>query len=371
MKVFILGPSGTGKTPMATHLATALGVPHVRASAWVRARFPRPASALSGVAADAARQAFVDAITAFATAELRRDPWACLDHLASTRDVEGPAVIEGVRNPFDFVHLYDPRVDRVIWLTHTATALAPTTFERGLDVIDAYLTWLADAGLRDPDAGVLRYRFAALRRTDPGAITGETLDDAIDDAIRRLRPAAPASPARTPRRVHAELPPRAFHVRAEYLHGMDPGYVGELRPCTVFALSSYPGEAPSFQLRLGDGAVFSYVPPSALVDPACLAEPTLPLIELVYFNCPDERICVDRYAALAGPVLALIKQRDLWLAGEYWFTVDWWTGNHVLHAVTLANGQLAMLPSHKLKFGEGHAPGFAPYKKIRAVWKVE
>jgi hypothetical protein len=148
---------------------------------------------------------------------------------------------------------------------------------------------------------------------------------------------------------------------------MDPARVGELRPCTAFSISSYPGNAPTFQILLADGAVFSYIPAPALIDPQRAAEPVLELADLVYHDCRSVEICVNRFDALAGRVLCLFKRRDLWLAGTYLFTVDWYTGNDLLHGVALANGQLALLPNHKIKFGD-HPPGFEPYKKIRREW---
>jgi hypothetical protein len=371
LKIFVLGSSGSGKTPVARRLCQALGLEHAPASAWVRERFPLPRPADGASATE--RQAFVEAITRFAVAELRRDPWVSLDHLVEHHGLRA-SVVEGMRNPFDFVHAYDPRADAVVWLEHTASTLAPTDFETGLAVIDAYLRWLERCGLAG-SGPTLRYRFATFRREDAGAVAGDTLDDAIDDAIARLAPLAapptPGAPAEPETaRVHAPIPPLRCHVRAEHLYGMDPARVGELVPCTAFTISSYPGHVPTFQLLLGDGAVFSYVPPSALVEPAVLGPPELELEDLVYFACPDEQICVHRHHALEGDVLAYFKRRDLWLAGRYLFTVEWWTGNDLCHAIALANGQLALLPHHKLKFGSGHAPGFAPYRKIRKVWRL-
>ncbi|MEZ4402987.1 MAG: hypothetical protein R3B06_23395 [Kofleriaceae bacterium] len=379
MKIFVLGASATGKTPMATALAAALGLAHVRASAWVRERFPgRAAGADAG-----SRQAFVEAITAFATRRLVDDPWVSAVALRDAVAASGPCVIEGIRNPLDFVHLYDPRRDVTVWLEHLASELSPTAFERGLDVIASYLDWQAAAGLAD--AGPtrrMRYRFRHFRSDEAGAHRGATLDDAIADAIARLRPEVeraiacqpPAvAPVPTPARVHAEIPPVRTHVRAEYLYGMDPDRVGQVVACTAFAVSSYPGEAPTFQVLLPDGAVFSYIPPSALIDPerrrtASLLE--LGLDELVYFDCPDEQVCVHAHAALAGRVQAYFKGRDLWLGGDYLFTIDWWTGNHLAHAVALDNGQFAVLPHHKLKFGDHGHTAFEPYKKQRKIWRV-
>jgi hypothetical protein len=372
MNVFVLGPSRSGKTPMARHLAAALGLRHVKAGAWVRERFATPAPADD--APDAERAAFVAAITRFAIDELRADPWVSIDHLAAA-GLHVPSVIEGIRNPMDFVHAYDPRGDVVIWLDAASIAITPTPFERGLDVIDAYLAWLEASGIRDPGK-VWRCKFSAFRRTDPGAILGDTLDDAIEQCVLRLAPLAqdrPDSPTRAPQRVHAEIPAMNLHVRAEYLYGMDPARVGEVVPCTPFTISSYPGEAPTFQIRLADGAIFSYVPPSALLDPSQPSYgrgPELDLSDLAYHNCVDEQICVHAHSALRGPVLAYFKHEDAWLPGTYHFSVEWWTGNQVLHAIVLEQGQLALLPHHKLKFGAGHTPGFAPYRKLRRTWRV-
>ena len=92
-------------------------------------------------------------------------------------------------------------------------------------------------------------------------------------------------------------------------------------------------------------------------------------VDLVYHDCKSTLICVHDFAELRGSILAYFKRRDRWLGGEYLWSVDWYAGNEMLHALALANGQLALLPSHKVKFGD-HPPGFEPYKKIRREWTV-
>jgi hypothetical protein len=81
------------------------------------------------------------------------------------------------------------------------------------------------------------------------------------------------------------------------------------------------------------------------------------------------QISVHDLAALRGPVRCYFKRRDLWMPGRYLFTIDWYTTNELLHAIALANGQYALLPNHKIKFGD-QPPGFAPYKKMRLEWSV-
>lgn len=370
-KVFVLGPSASGKTPFARALCDALKLPHVPASAWVRERFP---------GGDFATRAdFVDAITRFSIAQLRDDPARCTDYLFAHYDLSRPCVIEGMRNPHDFVRCFDARCDIAVLLSHEGTALTPTAFERGLDVIAQYLDWLSAAGVMPERAApqCVRYRFRHFRRaealTDTLTDAMPSLDHAIEDFVARYGPLVTAlsePPAPTPSFVHAEIPPLKTHVRKEFLFGMDPAHVGQYVPCAAFAVSSYAGSAPTFKILLSDGAVFSYVPPSALCDVEH-RDPSreLSLDELVYLNCPAGAFCVHRFEALVGECLAYFKARDVWMNARYLFTIDWYTGNDLLHAVALDNGQYAMLPHHKLKFG-AHAAGFEPYRKMRRTWAV-
>jgi hypothetical protein len=351
MKIYVMGASHTGKTPFARRVAEASGATHVAASAWVRERFPAGAP--------------VDTMTSFALGELRRDPQVSVAALAPKLAAAGEvAVIEGVRNPYDFTATFDPREDRAVFLRYLgADAAPPTAFEQGLDVIRAYLGWLVANGMLDA-ARVTEYAFAEFGA--PGDPRPGTLEHAIVDYAARVPPSGPAG--KSPSRVHASIPAFRARVRAEHLYGMDPARVGQLRECSVFSIASYPGSAPTFQILLDDGAVFTYLPPSALLVGE-LAAPELELADLVYNDCKSSLVCVHDFEALRGPVLCFFKRKSLWLGGTYLFSVDWYTTNEMLHAVAVANGQVALLPSHKIKFGE-HGPGFEPYKKIRREWKV-
>ena len=229
MKVFVLGRTRSGKTPFARMVAAGLGVPVASASAWVRARFP---GELSDDRAEATR-----ALTAFATAELVRDPAVSYRHLAAAHDLSASLVVEAMRNPYDFVRAFDAREDHAVFLDHAGNDLPVTLFERGLEVIDAYLAWLRAAGLLE-EGRVHRYRFAEFR---PG------LDFAAADLLAALP--RPIAAAPRPAFVHAEVPPLRVHVRKELLHGGDAQYAGQLEPATVFAVSSYPGFAPYKKMR--------------------------------------------------------------------------------------------------------------------------
>lgn len=397
MSIFVLGRSRSGKTPFAAQVALALGWRHLSGSEWVRRRFP------AGREDYPDRAAYVEAITRFSLAELRRDPRACVEYLRAAYDLSEPFVAEGLRNPHDFVHLFDPRSDAVVDLEHAGNDLPPTGFEGGLGVIDAYLDYLAAVGMWDAAAKRFEYRFqefhdrAGLVQPAPaetptgatgaagrrGPLDVPSLDAALSDFLGRWKQSAPAAPdasphatpaAPTPLRVHADIPPLKAHVRGEYLYDMDPGHAGEHVPCTAFAVSSYAGSVPTFNVLLADGSVFSYLPPTALVDidrrqGGESPPPLLELADLAYHNCPDADLCVHSFDELRGPVQAYFKRGGLWMAGEYLFTVDWYTGNDLLHLVALENGQFAFLPHHKLKFKDG--PRDLPaYRKMHGEWKV-
>jgi hypothetical protein len=352
-RLFVLGASGTGKTPLARQVAHGLQVPHVMASEWVRRVFPDDPGA--------DRQSRIEAMTRFSLAALSLDPQACTAYLHRHHALALPCVIEGMRNPADFVRTFDPRTDLVVTLELRTSALVRTGFEAGLEVIAAYVRWLVSVGLLQAE------RVQQFAHDDIAE-----LDAAIAAVLARAREHFPADPppAGLACRVHADIPLMRTSVREELLYGGDPARAGSFVPCTAFSLGCYPGSVPTFQVRLDDGAVFAYVPPSALSEVPPGDGPQLELLDLVYHNCPDGDIVITGHQGLAGPVSCYFRRRDLWMDGTYRFTVDWYRGNDLLHCISLANGQVAFLPNHKVKFGAGHRPGFEPYKKMRNTWRV-
>ncbi len=148
MKHFVIGTSGSGKTPFAKALAASTGLPYVSAGAWARERFPCPAGM--------EREQYIRYITDASTEALAKDPDLAYRSILTRIGPEG-AVIDGVRNPRDFARLFDPRVggDRTYRMTYGNNTLPVTRFEEGIEVIEAYAYWLIDAGIME-DAG--RYR---------------------------------------------------------------------------------------------------------------------------------------------------------------------------------------------------------------------
>jgi hypothetical protein len=132
VKIFLLGTSQSGKTTLAKRICDELSLQHVSASAWVRKNFKKSYED---------KQIHIQSMTAFAIDQLKHNPFICIQELQTSYDLNLPSVVEGIRNPFDFVHLFDTRTDCVIWVKYKNNKLAPTLFEKGLLVVDALLSW--------------------------------------------------------------------------------------------------------------------------------------------------------------------------------------------------------------------------------------
>lgn len=161
--IFILGYSRAGKTTLARGVAGGLGWVHVGASAWAREGFARDVLLAPG-------EDFVAAITAYSARRLREDPDACVSDLRARYPLAaGGHVIEGIRNPRDFLHLFDPRADKVIHLENALVPGPATRFEEGVGLIARYLDWLTAGGLA---AEVQHTERVAAYEALPGAVAG-------------------------------------------------------------------------------------------------------------------------------------------------------------------------------------------------------
>lgn len=168
--------------------------------------------------------------------------------------------------------------------------------------------------------------------------------------------------------IHAELLPSiAVWVEKSFLFGMDPAFIGQYEPGNIFSLSSYPGEAITFQVLLNNGCLFSYLPIHALAHNDGLTDTPLQLQDLLYNNCPAKEICVHAFQHLQGEVTVYLKYQDRWIKGSYLLTVDWYTKNENGHLIALQNGQFALVPNHKIKF-RNIGEGFPPYRTLKQQW---
>ena len=352
MKIYVIGSSKSGKTPFASKIAEVLGWSLVCASEWFRKTF------LQQGPSD--RQAFTDAITAFTIQTLREDPDLNLRYLSSRHDLSRPCVVEGFRNPRDFIRLFDYRQDRVVFLRCEETDLRETDFEGGIQVMRSYLRYLLDCGLLREEQ-MVQIEMARFAHIEMAA--ARYLATLPQQEMRELAQV----PAGKAARIHAEVDPVPVRVRQEFLYDMDPAKAGTYVHGRIFSVSSYQGHLPTFQVLLDDGSVFSYLPAHALVAPDQDPSVELDAEDLTYHPSPAGDIHVTSYKALQGPVQVFLRRRDLWVRGRYVLTIDWHEGNDLLHLVVLDSGHVALLPQHKVKFGDA-AQSLEPYRKLHQEW---
>jgi hypothetical protein len=170
--------------------------------------------------------------------------------------------------------------------------------------------------------------------------------------------------------VDAELfKPIKGWVKRSALYDGDESKKGYER-CTLFEITSYKGRAPTLKILLEEGSLFSFMPlDSFFAKKPKEDECYFSFKELAYKNCPDFEVVISSPSYLQGKANCYFKDSDIWMSGKYVASLDWHRDNLIMHILKLQNGQIACLPSHKVKFRDGKKE-FEPYKKITKIWEV-
>ena len=143
MNLFIIGPSGTGKTPVAKYVADNLGFQLVKSSQYFREGFQKNLKDYE------TRGAFVNAITEYSLGELKKDPMCNINYINNHYDMSKDCVIEGIRNPNDFMAFFNPKTDYVLELYYVYTDIIPSKIESGISVIRDIIQWNIAQGIMD------------------------------------------------------------------------------------------------------------------------------------------------------------------------------------------------------------------------------
>jgi hypothetical protein len=141
---FVIGSSRSGKTTYAKALAQKYGLQHISAGRWAREQYLGGYENTQHMTDD---PDVVANMTAFSLAVIKAAPNTTIDYVRANYDLARPSVIEGVRNPRDFMQLYDPVHDVVHRLVYRENPVPATRFEGGIEIIDSYMRWLQGNGL--------------------------------------------------------------------------------------------------------------------------------------------------------------------------------------------------------------------------------
>lgn len=365
--IFIVGQTGCGKTTLAQKIVKSSGgaLTHVRASAWLG----------DGASAESSANR-AQILTENSIKRLRANPDACVELIRGTHNVSaGGLVIDGIRNPRDFAQLFDARRDQVIVISWPHGGFA-TEFERsGILAIESYIEHMKVCGLIenqpmhftiDSVDGQTR-SCAEERETEcrSGSLREWNMNDVWEKWIRWLPVDKTWSCGSV---VHVDVPSIECSVAAEYLYDMDVSYTGKFVPCKIFSASSYVGHELTFQALIENQYVFSYLPARAFRFSYVDGDPVTGS-ELVYAVAPSGRIVVNCHAELCKHVQCFFRTSGSWRAGRYLFTIDWIDDNQLLHALALDTGQLALMPSHKIRFENPERTPLPKFKKMNAEWK--
>jgi GTPase SAR1 family protein len=138
-KIFVIGYSECGKSTFSQALCERLSVQYIGASEWTR-KF--------NVTKDR-NPAYRETVTNLARKALLENPRVCIDYISSSLSaIKEPVIVEGLRNPFDFMNLYDPANDYVIHL-EPENAIPINRFDDGIDVIIDFLGYMNENHLFD------------------------------------------------------------------------------------------------------------------------------------------------------------------------------------------------------------------------------
>ncbi len=170
MKILILGNSGLGKSPFTRLLVKELpGIKIIGASAWIRSQLPQHAS--------------IEELTSLSKEQLKENPMVCVNYINAEHYGYDPAIsiIEGIRNPFDFTHLFDSRVDIAIFLSRAGVPPKSSFEGNGLEAIKSYVDFLLKEDLLDKRR-VFRAHFYKQNKNS----TSHTLHNYSDQELKEV-----------------------------------------------------------------------------------------------------------------------------------------------------------------------------------------
>lgn len=129
MNIFIIGNSKSGKSTLSSLMASDLGYKVVSAGGWVREAFADKTPS---------RKEMDD----YSCETFKHNPNACIEYIMEQIGNESNVIIEGIRNPRDFMFLYQPE-DIVIFIKLNPIVEESDFETKGINAIQAYLEFIS------------------------------------------------------------------------------------------------------------------------------------------------------------------------------------------------------------------------------------
>lgn len=162
------------------------------------------------------------------------------------------------------------------------------------------------------------------------------------------------------------IPPIKANIEKKYLYDMEKKDGSE--SCKIIGITAYKGLPLTFHVLINEAYIFSNMPIFSLSTGS--VNPTISNESLCHVNCPDKDIEIFtlEYLKSKKPSAFFPKEKARIGISEYYFTIDFYNDNQLMHFVLLKNGQFAFVPNHKMIWnGNGELPD---YKKNHQNWAL-
>ena len=140
--IFVLGYTGTGKTTYAVKLAEDNHWNYISGSGWLK-KYSQPTFS--------SKKERTEFLTDLTLKELTREPLIASNWIVSQLKQDSMNVIDGIRNPTDFIYLFDSTRDEVVWVINSNISPMNSFEHRGLSIIADHLMFLTEHGIMLPE----------------------------------------------------------------------------------------------------------------------------------------------------------------------------------------------------------------------------
>lgn len=174
MKIFVIGKTHSGKTPVAERLSKIMKYKLIYAGEWVKIHFLKKCDSL---------EEYIDKTSKYTVEKLREDFTFSLHYIRKKINNSDSYIIDGERNPYDFINLFDPSIDIVICISCRTGSKFKLRYEYGINVISIYLKWLLKNDFIK-DFQYRQYQFDCLYNSQKKNLSWNSVEENIDNICR-------------------------------------------------------------------------------------------------------------------------------------------------------------------------------------------